>query len=715
MKSLLCLVIALCLATEAAWAQRVTILHDGAAPQAAYAARKLGEALTERGYQLLAERIGYDVLVSLAVHPERLGPEAFSIIPEGKVITVYGGDQRGMIYGALALAETLRNGTRLEDVQRAEAKPNLEFRAIKFNLPWDTYRPSSALDQHYETARDLRYWEAFLDMMVENRFNVISLWNLHPFTYMVRPTNFPEASPWSETELAEWQRLYRGIFRMAKERGLDTYIVHWSIFVSRQFAEAHGVAKQNFYPHYYVAGDTSEIVRRYLRESVTQVLEEYPDLDGIGISHGEGMAGMTPLQRQRWMDDVIIAGMLEADRPVKLIHRVPFSSGTSSAGGVSRHVEQVTREAMERLENRFEGPIWVEMKFNWSHAHSAPELVKVHGGKLGDTYFVPEPKNYRITWQARNEDFFALRWGVPDFIRRHIALNGAADYVGGYFVGSETYIPARDYFTAVEAPVAWKWAFQRQWLFYKLWGRLLYDPATPDSVFQSEFDRRYGPRGDSLLRAYSLASSTQLRLASLYDSTWDFTLYSEGFLALQGDTTKYISVDRLMRQPTMAPEYVSVAEYVETLRERGAFAPGRVTPPMLADMLERDCREALHLVGGIDVSGNASLMYEVADVRVWASLGLHLAAKLRGAVALQTFRVAGGQQNRTAAVAQLQRALEHWDEVIRITRPIYRDMRLTHYNHNFFHANDDNLFHWALIRDEVARDVEIARNSERQN
>ena len=27
-------------------------------------------------------------------------------------------------------------------------------------------------------------------------------------------------------------------------------------------------------------------------------------------------------------------------------------------------------------------------------------------------------------------------------------------------------------------------------------------------------------------------------------------------------------------------------------------------------------------------------------------------------------------------------------------------------------ANDDNLFHWALLRDEVEKDVEIARNSE---
>src|SRR5262245_42689683 len=400
------------LAAVTAHAQDVEILHDQTVPQAAYAARKLGESLAERGYRVGNGKLADEYVVKLAVNAARPGHESFRIRRQGKAITIEGGDNRGLIYGALALAEMVRNGARLDQVKDTEQKPRLAFRAIKYNLPWETYRPSSALDQHYATARDLGYWEAFLDMMVENRFNTITLWNMHPYTFMVRPKNFPEASPWSEKELAEWQHLYRGIFRMAKERALDTYIVHWNIFVSRKFAEAHGVAKQNFYPHYYVPGDTSEIVRRYMRECVKQVLQEYPDLDGIGVSHGEGMAGMTPLERQEWIDDVIIAGMLDAGRPVKLIHRVPFSSGTSSEPGVSRNVEEVTRAAMDRLGNRFAGPIWVEMKFNWSHAHSTPKLVKVHGGPLGDTYFAPKPTNYKVAWMARNEDFFALRWGV---------------------------------------------------------------------------------------------------------------------------------------------------------------------------------------------------------------------------------------------------------------------------------------------------------------
>ena len=710
------------LAAPAVQASGQVFIHDiqcdEESPQCRYAARRLEETLQLPG-------IGYpeaDLIIQLGVDPA-LGAEAFSIRRRGHNVHVTGGDARGLVYGALAVREQLLNGAAPDRIAPATQKPALAFRGIKFNTPWDSYRPSSALDQHTATVRDLKFWEAYLDMMVENRFNAISLWTMHPFTYMIRPKNFPEASKWTDAEFAQWQHLYREIFRMAKERGLDTYLVFWSIFVSPEFARAHNPASRNFYPHYYVDGDTSDVTRRYLRESVTQVLEEYPDLDGIGVSHGEGMAGMTPLQRQQFVDEVYVAGALAAtrSRPVKLIHRVPFSSGLSSGPGVSADVEQLTRTAMEKLGHQFDGPIWVEMKFNWSHGHSTPKLVKVHGGKLGDTYFKPSPSNYKIVWQVRNEDFFALRWGVPNFIRQHIALNGHQDYVGGYFVGSETYIPALDYFTVDGQKVDWKFAFERQWLFYKLWGRLLYDPTTPDAVFRDEFTRRFGKQAAPLLRAYSLASSTQLRLASLWDSRWDFTLYSEGLLALQGEETHYIGVDALIKQPVMDPDYVSVADFVKTTSAGGRFAANRVTPDKLAAILRRDCKEALSLVDRIHFGpnpslmheGNPSLMYEVADVQTWAWLGLHLAAKLEGAIALENFRAGGDPRDQRKAIERLQAALDAWDEVIRITRPIYKDMKLTHYNGNSFDANPNNLFHWALIRDEVARDVDVARKASR--
>jgi hypothetical protein len=116
---------------------------------------------------------------------------------------------------------------------------------------------------------------------------------------------------------------------------------------------------------------------------------------------------------------------------------------------------------------------------------------------------------------VRNEDFFLLRWGEPGYIRKHLEANGK-DYVGGYFVGSECYIPAKNYLDKPDLPGRCAYAFERQWLFYLLWGRLLYDPATPDAVFEAAFDARYGKgTGQDLLAAYAAASRMPLRLASM--------------------------------------------------------------------------------------------------------------------------------------------------------------------------------------------------------
>ena len=118
--------------------------------------------------------------------------------------------------------------------------------------------------------------------------------------------------------MKEWQTLFHTIFRMAQERAIDIYIIPFNIFVTPEFAKAHNVAMDNLNHDYFVKGDTSEIIKRYTRECVTQMLDEYPDITGMGLTLGEGMAGMTPQQREDWMKETIIEGMRLAKRKSKL-------------------------------------------------------------------------------------------------------------------------------------------------------------------------------------------------------------------------------------------------------------------------------------------------------------------------------------------------------------------------------------------------------------
>ncbi|MHC4510861.1 MAG: hypothetical protein ACYTAO_18215, partial [Planctomycetota bacterium] len=199
----------------------VCIAYRTDSPQLNFAVSRLGQALRQAGQTpVLTDLAGLgeaDILIvadeqeaifvpgpalESAVSP-RIEPEGFQIARKRStnktVVCVIARDETGAMYGTLDLAEQIRTAKGLKNIERKLSNPRFEFRAIKFNLPWSSYRPEAnpAMNLHTQTCRDLNFWQRFLDMMAQNRFNVLSLWNLHPFTYMIRPDGFGEACPFS--------------------------------------------------------------------------------------------------------------------------------------------------------------------------------------------------------------------------------------------------------------------------------------------------------------------------------------------------------------------------------------------------------------------------------------------------------------------------------------------------------------------------------------
>lgn len=624
---------------------------------------------------------------------------------DSKTLLILYNDPIGAQYGLLDVSEYYQTHKTFKTLPEKLVNAGFEYRIVKFNLPWSSYRSSEAMDVHTHVCRDLRFWERFLDMMVENRLNVLSLWNNHPFPFMIRSTSFPKATPFDDEEMEQWQVFWKSLFRMAKDRGIQTFIVNWNIVVSPEFAEAYGADEYN---------DLSDQVKQYTKESVTQLINEYEDLTGIGVTLADWMGNfdeieMTPQKREDWIEETFVAGMKEADRSVKFLHRSVLAGDPIAM-----------RELLDRAE--LEDPALVEIKFNWSHGHSTPKLAithDYHSGELDDRFWNPMPENYRIQWMVRNEDFFILRWGQPDFIREHIRLNNK-EFVNGYFIGSEGYIPAVDYSHKPSAVKTWQYAFEKQWLFYKVWGRLLYQPGASDEIFSAAFDLRYGQGiGEGLLEAYKLASNMPLRLASFYRSTWDYTLYSEGFIEAEPSSrtewfdrsSPFISIDQFINHETLDPDLLSIPKYVQGFLEEKTWPKNFISPLTLADSSENDSKKALNLIESLYPKVNSfsgALVSELDDVATWSHLGLYLADKLRAGVALQIFRETGDGTQKELAVHYLENCLEHWDQVISFTKDRYLPtphVATQRYGDNF------TQFSWAQLRPEVLRDIEIAQES----
>jgi hypothetical protein len=239
-------------------------------------------------------------------------------------------------------------------------------------------------------------------------------------------------------------------------------------------------------------------------------------------------------------------------------------------------------------------------------------------------------------------------------------------------------------------------------------------------VFEASFDERYGPGvGEAMVDAYARASRTPLALASYRSSSWDFTLYSEGFLegaeqTWRGqnfdDTSAFLSVDEIIGSSVLDRRMCNVRDQVS--REvRGGEAPACSIPPdVLADTLEDDGRAALKLMDGLDTR-DATLLHEMADVRAWSYLSLYFAEKLRGALDLERCRQLGSGPSGAKAVEHLRTAQDHWDAVIRTVDPYFDEMPLLHLGDAYITQEFDVMverFSWKNFRDQVERDVEIA-------
>ena len=116
------------------------------------------------------------------------------------------------------------------------------------------------------------------------------------------------------------------------------------------------------------------------------------------------------------------------------------------------------------------------------------------------------------------------------------------------------------------------------------------------------FEKRYpGVDGVKLLKAYSLASKVPQEIASFYKGTWDFTLYSEGFLAPwqighEDGNSPFISIEELIDHETLDENYLNVSEFVKKQQLGSEIATTLITPLELSDRVMKNCYPQLNLL-----------------------------------------------------------------------------------------------------------------------
>jgi hypothetical protein len=273
------------------------------------------------------------------------------------VITVIGADQAGAMYGGLDVAEAIRNGT-LDSLKDSDHQPHIAKRGIKFNIPLDLRTPSYTDPSDSGQANIPEVWEKdfwidYLDFMARNRYNVLSLWSLHPFPSLVKVPEFPEVAlddVWrtrakldddfgfsgkgfvrpemladhevvKRMTINEKIEFWRWVMQQAADRGIQIYLFTWNVFTYGADGK-HGITDDV----------KNEVTKKYFRASVRETVKTYPLLAGMGITAGEGMPhDMDPQVKEGWLWDAYGEGIRDAlkDQPKRqfnLIHRFHWTA-----------------------------------------------------------------------------------------------------------------------------------------------------------------------------------------------------------------------------------------------------------------------------------------------------------------------------------------------------------------------------------------------------
>lgn len=119
--------------------------------------------------------------------------EAYTIYTDKKgTIYIAGHDASGTLYGCIELADQIKDTGKLPAALSLTDQPEMVLRGTCIGLQKPDYLPGHDVYEYPYTPEtfpwlyDKALWIKYLDMMVENRYNSLYLWNGHPFSSLLR-------------------------------------------------------------------------------------------------------------------------------------------------------------------------------------------------------------------------------------------------------------------------------------------------------------------------------------------------------------------------------------------------------------------------------------------------------------------------------------------------------------------------------------------------
>jgi len=626
----------------------------------------------------LNEKVASGILKKAGIkNAAELNAEGFIIHRAGndkKAIYVLGYDEAGTMYGGLEVAEIIKVKG-IDAVQNQLQNPYMKVRGTKFNIPLDmrspTYtEPSDAARNNMAEMWNFEFWKEYIDNLARNRYNLISLWNMHPFPSMVKVPEYPEVALsdvrkstgiWNENySLNGWGfdapeilksyevlkkmtidekiEFWRKVMAYGKQRNVKFYVVTWNIFV-------YGVDGK------YGITDKLEnpVTTDYFRKSIKQMVLTYPDLAGIGLTTGENMYDYTATQKEEWAYATYGQGVLDAlkeqpGRKIDFIHRQHQTQ--------AKEITAIFKDVMKNENINF------VFSFKYAQAHVYSSVNQVfHQNFVKDI----QGENLKTLWTLRNDDIFHFRWGAPDFVRDFIK-NIPCDVSEGFYYGSDQYVWGREFLDKYSGNPR-EIEIVKHWYQWMCWGRLGYNPDMGNDRFVDVIQSRFpSVNAQEMFDAWQSASMIYPWVTGFHWGALDFQWYIESgqsrpFVA--NTPSGYHDVNRFITLPPhKGTGYISIPNYTKAFLA-GSEIEGE-TPLQVADKIIHNSDQALNWADKQSMEMNKELRITIDDIKTMARLGKNYGHKIRGATYLSLFRESLQREWYDKAIEELNASAGYW-------------------------------------------------------
>lgn len=599
---------------------------------------------------------------------------------------VIGGDRIGAMYGTIHLEEIIK-AFGVESIKDESHSPFIKKRGIKFNIPLDDRQPShddrgTSAQSNIHNMWDFEFWKSYLDILAKQRYNVLSLWNKHPFPSLIKLKDYPDVALEDvynkngkilNISINEKISLWKRIIDYAYDRGIEIYFITWNIHMDGARAK-HNISE----------GYKSNVTKDYLRKSVKELFLTYPKLAGIGVTAGENMTDMNASEKEEWLWETYGKGIqdvkkLKPKRHIRFIHRYWWTN-------------------FNNIESRFGQLI---DGYDLSYKYAGARVYSNPKPKFAEENLLPYiPKDKSVWWNIRNDDIYTLRWGDPDYVKTFMLNLPKGSTTAGYYLGSDRYVWARE--SASKNPTnPRQLENKKHWYSFLLWGRLGYYPNTTHDLLKGLIRYEFPELStDNLFNAWQYSSKIIPLVNRFHWFKWDYLWWPEACISSGSGVAiaGYHDIFDFINAPVYdSGKLYTIKEYSKTMVDQ--IKPNKTTPFQVADSLSFFAEKTFQNINTITSVNNIELKNTIKDIEAMAFLGQFYANKIKGATNFQLYLDSNNKEFKITAIKDLEKAHYNWKKYIEILDGQYKKM----------HMGIHRKFDWHKIEDDVKHDIEMVK------